>query len=96
MFTSSLVWGCCVSSFLLRHQHDDAYQAPVFASAIVASLVVGHLAGASGYLLLLGYVPWALCTAMCLSALGHTWLRWASARDSVEKAVMDDKIAVLP
>lgn len=96
MFISCLVLGTCVTSFVCRHQHGDPYQAPVFASAIVASAVVGHLAGASAYLVLLGYVPWALCTAMFLSTLGHAWLRWASARDALERVVVDDKIGVPP
>lgn len=95
MLTSCLVLGCCISSFLYRHHGADAYQAPVFASALVGSVVVGHMAGASVYMVLLGYMPWALCTAMFLSTLGHAMLRWARPKGTAE-TVMDDKIALLP
>lgn len=96
MFTSCLVLGCCVSSFLYRHHNDDPYQALVFTSAIVGSVVVGQIAGADLNLILLGFVPWALCTAMFLSVCGHATLRWMGARSCAEDTVMDDKTALLP
>lgn len=96
MFTSSLVLGCCVSSFLYRHQNDDPYQALVFASAIVGSVMFGQFAGADLDLLLLGFVPWALCTAMFLSVCGHALLRWMGTRSRAENTAMDDKTALLP
>lgn len=95
MFTSSLILGCCVSSFLYRHQNDDPYQALVFTSAIVGSVVVGQIAGADIDLMLLGFVPWALCTAMFLSVGGHALLRWMDFRSCVEDAAMNDKTALL-
>lgn len=95
MFTSSLVLGCCVSSFLYRHQKDDSYQALVFTSAIIGSVVVGQIAGADLDLILLGFLPWALCTAMFLSVCGHALLRWMDTACAGDAAV-DDKTALLP
>lgn len=96
VLTSCLVLGCCVSSFLYRHQDGDPYQALVFTSAIFGSVLVGKMAGASLHLILLGFVPWALCTAMFLSACGHALLRWMDARASEQASLANDKSALLP
>lgn len=96
MFMSCLGLGCCVLCFLHRNQHRDQYQPLVFASGIVGSVVVGHSAGASLYLILLAYVPWALCMAMFLSACGHALLRWMGAKTYTAEAVLDEKAVLVP
>lgn len=96
MFTSCLVLGFCVSSFIYRHQKDDQYQALVFTSAIVGSVISGKIAGAGLNLILLGFLPWSLCTAMFLSICGHALLRMVDTHDCEETMAVDDKTALLP
>lgn len=96
MFVSCLGLGCCVSSFLYRHQRDDPYQPLIFTSSIVGSAVAGHIVVASSYLITLAYVPWALCMAMFLSACGHALMRWLNARMDLARHVLNDKAALLP
>lgn len=96
MFLSCLVLGFCVSSFLYRHQKDDQYQVLVFTSAIVGSVLAGQIAGAGLNLILLGFVPWALCTAMFLSVCGHAMLRWVDTHECVEDIAADEKTTLLP
>lgn len=95
MFISCLVLGFCVSSFLYRHQKDDQYQALVFTSAIAGSVLAGQIAGAGMNLILLGFVPWALCTAMFLSVCGHAVLRWVDTQHCAENVAVDDKTTLL-
>lgn len=85
-----------MSSFMYRHQEDDQYQVLVFTSAVVGSVIAGKLAGAGLDLILLGFLPWALCTAMFLSVCGHALLRWVGTHDCEETMAMDDKTALLP
>lgn len=93
---SCLGLGCFVSSFLYRNQREDPYQPLVFASSIVGSVVVGHIIRASLYVILLAYVPWALCVAMFSSACGHALVRRMTARTSSAEAVLGDKSVYLP
>lgn len=94
MFTSCLVLGCSVSCFLYRHQHDDPYQPLVFTIAIAGSVVLGHLVGATQNMIMLGFLPWAACVAMLLSACGHALLRKLEVNSLSEKSPTD-KVALL-
>lgn len=98
MFLSCIGLGCCVSSFMYRHQRDDPYQPLIFASSIVGSIVAGHVVVVSPYLITLAYVPWALCMAMFLSVCGHALMRRLKARKDWDSAgqVFNDKTALLP
>lgn len=95
MFTSCLVLGCSVSCFLYRHQHDDPYQPLVFTVAIAWSVVLGHLVGATQNMIMLGFLPWAACIAMLLSACGHALLRHLQVRSLSGELNLDDKAALV-
>lgn len=95
MFAACLVLGCSVSSFLYRHQQDDPYQPLVLTVAIAGSVAMGHLVGASLNMIILGFVPWAACVAMVLSACGHALLRRLEVRSLLAEGDVDDKTALL-
>lgn len=65
-------------------------------SAIVGSVISGQIAGAGLDLILLGFLPWSLCTAIFLSVCGHALLRWLNTQNCAEATALDDKTALLP
>jgi len=75
MLCCCLVFGCCVSSFAHRRQEEDGLQLVVFTAFLVGAVVVGYGLESSANLILLGYVPWAMCAAMGTSLLGHRLYR---------------------
>ncbi|KUI66534.1 hypothetical protein VM1G_01832 [Cytospora mali] len=95
MFMGCLILGCSVSCFLYRHHHDDQYQPLVFTVIIAGSVVLGHLVGATLNMIMLGFVPWAACIAMVLSAYGHALLRWLRARSLPAGKSPDEKAIIL-
>jgi len=71
MLCCCLVFGCCVSSFAHRRQEEDGLQLVVFTVFLSGAVVVGYALEASANLILLGFVPWAMCVAMATSLSGH-------------------------
>lgn len=97
MLGSCLVLGCCLSSFCHRRQDHDRYQALVFVTLAVWVAVLGRGLGASANMISLGFVPWALCAAMLLSAVGHWFVRWLVGRGRYQTeavAVLDIKTSL--
>ena len=85
MLFPCLVLGCSVSSFAYRRQGRDHLQAIVFTLFILGALIVGFATKASPNLILLAYLPWAVCMAMAASYSGHrlvTRLRMRAAERS--------------
>lgn len=75
MLFSCLVFGCVVSSFTQRRQSQDPLQLFVYTTLLGAAALVGYARRESAHLILLGYLPWATCTAMTLSISGHSLYR---------------------
>ncbi|KAK0745947.1 hypothetical protein B0T18DRAFT_140226 [Schizothecium vesticola] len=71
MLCCCLVFGCCVSSLAHRRQEEDKLQLVVYTVFLSGAVVVGHALEASANLILLGFVPWAMCVAMATSLSGH-------------------------
>lgn len=71
MLFSCLVFGCCVSSFAHRGQSEDPFQFVIFLVLLSCAIMIGYAARAPVYLILLGYLPWATCAAMAISASGR-------------------------
>ncbi|KAK1834827.1 hypothetical protein QBC39DRAFT_342961 [Podospora conica] len=71
MLCCCLVFGCCVSSFAHRRQDEDGLQLVVFTVFLAGAVVVGYALEASANLILLGFIPWAMCAAMATSLSGH-------------------------
>jgi hypothetical protein len=92
MLASYLVLGCAVSSFLHRRNGKDGQQATVFMLFAVSAATIGRALGASANMITLGLVPWALCTAMTCSFVGHSVGRFVNARHAV---AVGEKEAVL-
>lgn len=95
MFGSCLVLGCSASSFLYRHAQDDPYQSLVFAFSVIGSIAVGELAGASFNMILLGYIPWAVCIAMFCILCGHALGGWIKARADSAGEEIEENTALL-
>ncbi|KAK0731642.1 hypothetical protein B0H67DRAFT_474519 [Lasiosphaeris hirsuta] len=76
MLCSCLVFGCCVSSFAHRRQDKDHFQFLIYIIFLAGAVVVGYAFEASANLILLGYLPWAMCAAMAFSLSGHSLYRW--------------------
>lgn len=95
MFGCCLVLGCSVSSFLYRHGQDDPCQAFLFVFNVMGSIAVGKLAGASFNMILLGYIPWAVCIAMFCILCGHVLARWIKARADAAAVEVGEKTTLL-
>lgn len=80
MLAACLVLGVSVSSFVYRRQPYDSFQGLVFLLLVVWAVFLGRGMGASANLILLAYVPWAVCVAMLLSYLGHSLARLVRQR----------------
>ncbi|KAB5551389.1 hypothetical protein GE09DRAFT_171121 [Coniochaeta sp. 2T2.1] len=72
---SALGFGCCVSSFVYRRQKEDQFQVVVFALLVGTVATVEYGVGGSSNMILLGYMPFATCAAMVISACCHAILR---------------------
>jgi hypothetical protein len=81
MLGACLLLGCSISSFAYRRQRDDHYQTPIFALSVVAATVSGLALGVSTNLIMLGLIPWSLCTAMVVSVIAHWGVRRCGRRD---------------
>lgn len=46
-------------------------------------------------MIMLGFLPWAICVAMFLSAYGHSLLRWLRVRSLSAEESLDSKAALL-
>ncbi|KAK4218183.1 hypothetical protein QBC37DRAFT_412721 [Rhypophila decipiens] len=75
MLLSCLLFGCCVSSFVHRRQDKDPLQFLVYVVLLGIVVIVGHETKASANMILLGYLPWAMCLAMAISIAGHSLYR---------------------
>lgn len=75
MLLSCLVFGCCVSSFVHRRQDQDSLQFLVYTIVLGATAIAGCGLGASANMIVLGYLPWAMCVAMAVSFVGHIAFR---------------------
>lgn len=71
MLCCCLVFGCCVSSFAHRRQDEDGLQLVVYTMFLSGAIVVGYALEASANLILLGFIPGAMCVAMATSLSGH-------------------------
>ncbi len=81
MLGACLLLGCSISSFAYRRQGDDRYQTPVFALSVAAATVSGLALGVSTNLIMLGLIPWSLCTAMVVSVVVHWGVRRCGRRE---------------
>lgn len=75
MLVSCLAFGCCVSSFTHRRQSQDPFQFVVYLIVLGTTAIMGHNFGVDMHLILLGYLPWAMCAAMAVSISGHSIYR---------------------
>ena len=71
MLVSCLALGCSVSSFVYRRQDRDPAQAIVFLVFVTWAVALGCGVGVSANLIMLGFMPWALCAAMPVSVTVH-------------------------
>jgi hypothetical protein len=78
MLGACLLLGCSISSFAYRRQEQDDYQTPIFVLAIAASTAFGYMLGINANIIMLGLIPWALCTAMIFSVAVHWIVRRCS------------------
>src|SRR6266566_5179665 len=70
LLVACLVLGCSVSSFLHRRQAEDQYQLLVFILCIACAVFLAW--GGPADVILLRYIPWAMCAAMAISYYGHS------------------------
>jgi len=89
MLVSCLVLGLSVSSFAYRRQEHDPFQVIVLLFLLAGAVAVGIAAGATVNLILLGYVPWAICAAMMISYAGHSHLRWHQSRVAEKRRISE-------
>jgi|HubBroStandDraft_4_1064222.scaffolds.fasta_scaffold298198_1 hypothetical protein len=75
MLSACLVFGYCISSYSYRWQDLDKYQTPIFILAICSACAVGTILDNDANLIMLGYIPWALCLAILVSAAFHWMIR---------------------
>lgn len=94
MLCSCLVFGCCVSSFVHRRQEQDRFQFLVYAVFLSGAATIGFGFGAGANLILLGYLPWAMCMAMAASLYGHGLHRQQRLR-SVQRFGDEEKARLL-
>lgn len=94
MLCSCLIFGCCVSSFVHRRQGQDPLQFAVYAAFLAGAITAGFGFGASTNLILLGYLPWAMCIAMAVSLFGHSLYRWQRP-GSVQRSGDEEKARLL-
>ncbi|KAL2165244.1 hypothetical protein VTH06DRAFT_540 [Thermothelomyces fergusii] len=95
MLSSCLVFGCCVSSFTYRRQDQDPLQLLVYLVILGCAALIGYAAGAHPYLILLGYLPWATCTAMAISISSHGAYRYLKSKDSTGWGKDEEKVSLL-
>jgi hypothetical protein len=86
----------CLSSYSYKRQDLDKYQNAFFILAICGACAFGALYRSDANLIMLGYIPWALCLAMILSAFSHWMLRLCGIeteipRGEIEKTEVDVK-----
>ncbi|KAH7364668.1 hypothetical protein BKA65DRAFT_491839 [Rhexocercosporidium sp. MPI-PUGE-AT-0058] len=75
MLFGCLILGCSISSFAYRRQRYDRYQSLIFVLAITISTIFGLSLGINANLIMLGLIPWALCSAMVCSVAVHWAIR---------------------
>ncbi|KAK4105814.1 hypothetical protein N658DRAFT_441392 [Parathielavia hyrcaniae] len=85
MLFSCLLFGCCVSSFVLRRQSRDPFQFLVFVVLLGGTALAGYAVREDVHLILLGYLPWATCTAMAISIVGHSLYRRLRSKGATEQ-----------
>jgi hypothetical protein len=87
------VYGCSISSYSYKRQNVDKYQNTILVLAIFASCAIGTLLGESSTLILLGYVPWAICIGVLLSAFYH-WVKRLSGTDKFTMLHWEEKMRI--
>lgn len=75
MLVACLVYGYSISSYSYKRQHDDKYQTGIFVLAICGACSIGAALGESANVIMLGYIPWAVCLAVLLSGFVHWIMR---------------------
>jgi hypothetical protein len=78
MLGACLLLGCSISSFAYRRHEQDEYQTHIFVLAIAASTAFGYILGINANIVMLGLIPWALCTAIIFSIAVHWIVRRCS------------------
>jgi len=92
MLGACVVLGCSISSYTHRQQEHDKFQTYIFALLLCCACGLGAGFGSSANLLMLGYIPWALCTGIAVSALVHWMLRKYQIRSSCQEPILNEKI----
>jgi hypothetical protein len=87
MLGACLVLGCAISSFAYRRQEQDKLQTPIFLGAIALATTIGFALGTNANLIMLGMIPWGLCSAMVLSTFVHWMMRRCSKAGNRERRV---------
>jgi drug/metabolite transporter (DMT)-like permease len=75
MIGACILFGCALSSYSYRRQETDSYQTAIFGLAGGCAVALGLALEIAGNLIMMGYVPWALCLAMLVSWLSHSFAR---------------------
>ena len=79
MLGACLVLGCAISSFAYRRQEQDKLQTAIFVGAVALATTIGIALGVNSNLIMLGMIPWALCSAMVMSIFVHWMMRCSRA-----------------
>ncbi len=90
MLGACLTFGCSISSFSYRRQERDRYQTVFFVVAICVACASGAISGHDPNLIMLGYIPWALCLAILTSAFFHWMLRQCGMKTGHVKNDLED------
>jgi len=91
MLGACLVFGCSISSYSHRHQYLDKFQTHIFVLAISLGSLRGIILDGNADLIMLSYIPWALCLAMVFSAISHCVMRWCDIDTEVQLPEIMDR-----
>lgn len=75
MLAACIALGISISSFAYRKQRQDQFQVPIFVLSGAAAIVTGFALGVTANSIMLGLIPWALCTGMVFSVVLHWVVR---------------------
>jgi len=92
MLGACVILGCSISSYTHRQQEYDKFQTHTFALLVCCACGLGASLGSSANMLMLGYIPWALCTGIVVSALVHWILRQYRPRTSYLEPNLNEKM----
>ena len=83
MLGACLIFGYCLSSYSYRWRDFNKYQTPILILSICSACAVGTILDDDANLILLGYIPWAICVGILESAVCHWLIRQLGASRSV-------------